>query len=393
MSSKIVIVGSGIAGLSAAQAARQQNASASILILSAERDLPYYRLRICEAVADPAALDTLTVEPQAYYDTQRIELRLGTQVVAIDRRAKIIKLADGSQETYDKLILATGSSSLVPPLEGVKRPGVRTLWTLENARQLTAELTPGQRVVVIGGGLLGLLAADHIQRRGVQATVLELANRLLANQLDEGGSAVFKRQAEKTGVRFELSAETAEIFGQTDDPQSPAAGVRLKDGRVIEADLVLLSIGVRANSQLAAEAGLPITRRIVTDTRMQTEDPGIFAAGDAAEPDQYWFGLWPVSMEQGRVAGINAAGGEAVFAKEIPPYFIQTLGTEVAVQGDKGGPGELEADIDLEQDPMAGTYRKLVYRGGLLTGFMLVGDTRDMITLQKKLGRRRGEVV
>lgn len=393
MSSKIVIVGSGIAGLSAAQAARQQNPSASILILTAERDLPYYRLRICEAVADPAALDTLTVEPQAYYDAQRIELRLGTQVVAIDRRAKIIKLADGSPETYDKLILATGSSSLVPPLEGVKRPGVRTLWTLENARQLTAELTPGQRVVVIGGGLLGLLAADHIQRRGVQATVLELANRLLANQLDEGGSAVFKRQAEKTGVRFELSAETAEIFGQTDDPQSPAAGVRLKDGRVIEADLVLLSIGVRANSQLAAEAGLPITRRIVTDIRMQTEDPDVFAAGDAAEPEQYWFGLWPVSMEQGRVAGINAAGGEAVFAKEIPPYFIQTLGTEVAVQGDKGGPGELEADIDLEQDPFSGTYRKLVYRGGLLSGFMLVGDTRDMFSLQKKLGRRRGEVV
>ncbi|MDD2533460.1 MAG: FAD-dependent oxidoreductase [Eubacteriales bacterium] len=393
MSTKIVIIGSGIAGISAAEAARQQNLRAEIVLISEENDLPYYRLRLCEAIADPKALDALTIETQAHYDALNISVKLGQTVKAIDRLGKKISLTDGHEEAYDRLVLATGSSSFVPPLEGVQRPGVKTLWTLENVRQLTAELKPGHQVVVIGGGLLGLLAADHIQQRGAEATVLELSSRLLANQLDAVGSAIFQASAEKRGIHFALGAETAEIVGQYDEPHAPVAGVRLKDGRLIEADLVLLSIGVRANSQLAAAAGLPITRRIVTDLQMRTIDPDIFAAGDAAEPDEYWFGLWPVAMDQGRVAGTNAAGGDAIFAKNIPPYFIQTLGTEVAVQGDKGGPGEFEADIDVEQDPMRGTYRKLVYRGGVLCGFMLVGDTSEMLTLQKKIGKRRGESV
>ena len=159
MAQKIVIIGNSIAGISAAEAARQQDPQARIILLSAERDLPYYRLRLCEVLDNPANESDLTVEPREWYETNRFELRLGETVVAIDRSAKQLQLQNGATESYDRLVIASGSTSMVPPIEGVKRPGVKTLWTLADAREIAALLSPETRVVVIGGGLLGLLAA------------------------------------------------------------------------------------------------------------------------------------------------------------------------------------------------------------------------------------------
>ncbi|MBP1757655.1 MAG: nasD, partial [Firmicutes bacterium] len=320
----------------------------------------------------------------------RFELRLNEKVVAIDRPAKLVQLASGATESYDRLVIACGSTTLVPPIDGVKRPGVMTLWTMAEARGIAALLNPQVRVVVIGGGLLGLLAAHHIRRTGAQTTILERADRLIANQLDEAGSAVFKSHVDRLGIQVVLTADTQAIFGTDESPDSPAAGVRLSDGRIFEADLVLVSIGVRANIAFAEAAGLAITRRIVTNDAMQTNDPDIFAAGDAAEPDQYWFGLWSVAMDQGWVAGINAAGGNTVFAKTVPPYFVQAMDTQVVVQGDRGGPGEVEPTIELDHDIHGGKYRKLIYRNNILTGFMLVGDTSEFVELRRKLGQPRG---
>ena len=390
MVQKIVIIGSSIAGISAAEAARQQDPEARIILFSAEADLPYYRLRLCEILDNPAAESDLTIEPLAWYEKNRFELRLNQKVTAIDRVSKTVQLASGDSETYDRLVIASGSMSMVPPIDGVGRPGVMTLWTIADARAIAALLSPKTRVVVLGGGLLGLLAAHHIRRTGATTTILEKADRLIANQLDEAGSATFKGHVDRLGIRVEFGADTEAITGTDSSPDSPVTGVRLKDGRFIDADLVLVSVGVRANIAFAQAAGLTVTRRIATNAGMQTSDPDIFAAGDAAEPDQYWFGLWPVSMDQGWVAGINAAGGATVYSKYVPPYFVQAMDTQVAVQGDRGGPGEFEPEIDLDNDIPGGNYRKLIYRNNILTGLMLVGDTREFTSLQKKLGKPRG---
>jgi nitrite reductase (NADH) large subunit len=390
MAQKIVIVGGSIAGISAAEAARLQDPEAQIIFLSAENDLPYYRLRLCEVLDNPAVASDLTIEPREWYEAHRFELRLNEKVIAIDRQAKLVQLASGTAETYDRLVIACGSTSLVPPIEGVKRQGVKTLWTMAEAREIAALLTPQSRVVVIGGGLLGLLAAHHIRRSGAQTTILERADRLIANQLDEAGSAIFKGHVDQLGIQVVFAADTQAIIGADESSDSPAAGVRLSDGQVFAADLVLVSVGVRANIAFAEAAGLAVDRRIVTNTAMQTSDPDIFAAGDAAEPDQYWFGLWPVAMDQGWVAGINAAGGATVYSKTIPPYFVQAMDTQVAVLGDRGGPGEVEPTIELDHDIQGGKYRKLIYRNDVLTGFMLVGDTSEFVELKRKLGQPRG---
>ncbi len=390
MAQKIVIIGSSIAGISAAEAARQQDPKARIILLSAENDLPYYRLRLCEVLDHPEVESDLTIEPREWYEKNKFELRLNERVVALDRASKTVQLASGDAQTYDRLVIATGSMSMVPPIEGVNHPGVKTLWTLADAREIAALLSPRTRVVIIGGGLLGLLAAHHIRRTGATTTILEKADRLISNQLDEAGSATFKGHVDRLGIAVEFGADTQAIYSADNSPDGPVAGVRLGDGRVIDADLVVVSVGVRANISFAQAAGLAITRRIVTNAGMQTSDPDIYAAGDAAEPDQYWFGLWPVAMDQGRVAGINAAGGDTVYSKYIPPYIVQAMDTQVAVQGDRGGPGEVEPDIDLDHDIQGGNYRKLIYRNNILTGLMLVGDTREFISLQRKLGKARG---
>lgn len=383
MSRKIVIIGSSIAGISAAEAARRQDAQAQIVLLSADRDLPYYRLRLCEVLDDPSVEADLIIEQPSWYEQRQIDLRLDSEVVAIDRAAKILTLKKGSTIAYDKLIIASGSQSLVPPIQGIDLGHVYKLWTLADARKLASALKKDLRVVVIGGGLLGLLAADHISRTGAKVRILERGDRLIANQLDITGSAVFKKAVDTLGIAVEFSADTTEILSD---------GVKLADGRFIEADLILVSIGVKANIGFTDNTGLAATRRLVTDARMQTSDPDIYAAGDAAEPDQYWFGLWPVAMDQGWVAGINAAGGDTVYSKYIPPYLVQAMGTQVAVQGDRGASvdGQPDAAIELDHDVHGGIYHKLIYRGDIFTGFMLVGDTRDFVDLQKKLGHKRG---
>ncbi len=387
MADPIIIIGSSIAGVTAAEAARRQDPAADIRILTQDHFLPYYRLRICEVLDNPAISGQLALHPQKWYDEQRISLETDATVIAIEPAAKAIRLADGRAIAYRSLVIATGSQSFVPPINGIGRPGVKTLWSMQNALDISASLQKASRVIVIGGGLLGLEAAYHAKRHGLPTTVIEKAPRLLANQLDDDGSAVLADRVRQLDVEVVTSADIVEILGTTREPGSPVSGVKLADGRIFPADLVLASIGVRANIGLLDNSGITVQRRIMVDDHMRTSAPDIFAAGDVAELDGYWFGLWSVSRAQGLVAGANAAGGEAVFDKTIPPYIIRTMDTRVAVQGDKGLLSEPQYELDILLDKESGNYRKLIYRDGIFSGFMLVGDSADYARLQKQLGK------
>ena len=156
---------------------------------------------------------------------------------------------------------------------------------------------------------------------------------------------------------------------------------------MIKTDFILVSIGVHANTGLAEKAGIATGKRIRTDKTMQTSVAGIYAAGDAADPDDFWFGLWSVSRAQGLVAGTNAAGGDSLFDGTIPPYVINTMDTKVAVMGDKGTLSEPAYQVDVQMDVDRGNYRKLIYREGILCGFILVGDTHEFSKLQKEIGK------
>ena len=387
MQNPIIIIGSSIAGITAAEAAHRQDPAADILVLSQDRFPPYYRLRVCEVLDNPAIVDQLALHPPQWYADRQIRLELDTRVAAIYPAERQVGLADGRRLTYRSLVIASGSQSFIPPVTGIRRPGVHAIWTLQDALDTASDLTKATRAVVIGGGLLGLEAAWHARRRGLPTTVIEKAPRLLVNQLDEGGSAILTQRVRQQQVEVVTGADVTAVTGSTGEPDSPAAGVRLADGRFFPADLVLVSIGVRANINFLEGSGIAVQRRICADERMQTSQPDIYAAGDAAELDGYWFGLWSVSRAQGQVAGLNAAGGNARFDKAIPPYLINTMDTRVAVQGDKGIADQPEYELDVLMDPDSGNYRKLVYRDGIFSGFMLVGGNFDFNQLQKKIGQ------
>lgn len=384
---KIVIIGGGIAGAAAAEAARKQDPLAQITVLSKDSRLPYYRLRICEILDNPAVAGQLELHPAAWYTEHGITVLLETEAVQINPKNQTIELTAGPAIPYDALILATGSESFVPPIPGIDRPGVYTLWTVADALQVEEALRQAKHALVIGGGMLGLEAAYRISRKGTATTVVEKLPRLLANQLDESGSEIFANHVRECGISVVTSGDIVSIGGIDGFKQSPVSHVRMADGTTIDADFILVSIGVHANTGLAGPAGIATGKRIRTDKTMRTSVAGIYAAGDAADPDDFWYGLWSVSRAQGLIAGTNAAGGDSLFDGTIPPYVINTMDTRVAVLGDKGMLSEPAYKVDVLMDVDSGNYRKLVYREGILCGFILVGDTHDFSKLQKEIGK------
>lgn len=374
----IVIIGNGAAAVSAAEAARKQNADAQITLFSEDPHLPYFRPRLAEVLADEGMEEKILLHPQDWYDKNNIHLSLDTHVMSIDTQNKKIVL-EGGRVPYDKLILATGSKSFVPPIKGVEHKGVYTLWTLDQAKELRSELNKKDNVIVIGGGLLGLEAAWQLHRGGSHVTVIESFDRLLGNQMDEKGSALFKAKVESLGITVFTGASTKEILAKNDQ----VTGVELSTGEVLPAKAVLVSTGVRARTELAEAAGIQIDRRIVVNNKMETNHPDIYAAGDNAELEGKWYGLWTISTQEGAVAGKNAAGGEAEYVMPVPPYMLNTMDTKVMSAGSLKTDEGQRVELTVDEDKFL--YKKLVYKDGELQGFLLMGDTAEGMKLRKEL--------
>ncbi|MDD2214627.1 MAG: FAD-dependent oxidoreductase [Oscillospiraceae bacterium] len=384
MAEKILIIGASAAGIAAASGARQQSAAAEIVVLSKEPDLPYFRTRLCAVLESPRAADQILLHKPSWYTDRQIELRLNTEVREILPQQHQVRLADQSLLGYDRLILATGSRSFMPPLEGSGLDGVCTLWTLADARRIEARLPGVKKAVVIGGGLLGLEAAYALSRRGIDTTIIEFAPRLLVKQLDEAASALFTRHVEHLGIHVVTSGNCQKLESLADQPA--VAAVCLADGRRFEADLVMVSTGVRAQTEVAVHTPLAVDRCFVADTRMQTNLPDIYAAGDDAICEHRWYGLWSIAQAQGRVAGINAAGGTAVLDMPVPPYLVNTMGTKIASAGRLNAENQdPQYREEVSQDQARGYYRKLTFSGEQLTGYCLLGDTAEFSQLQKRL--------
>ena len=213
---RIVIIGSGIAGLSAAEAARKTDPEAQILILTENPHLPYHRPRLPGVIMDPDSVDKIILHDQAWYQDKNLDLRRGVRVKAVDTDQHSVQLEEGESITYDKLILATGSRSFMPPMPGNDLEGVFTLWTLDDALAISDYIKGAKTAVVIGGGLLGLETAYALKQRGLDTTILERGAALLARQLDDRSSAMFQEQVERVGVKVLKNASTKEIQADPD---------------------------------------------------------------------------------------------------------------------------------------------------------------------------------
>lgn len=360
----LVIVGAGVAGTTAAEGARRTDPSLRIVLISGEPVLPYYRLNLTRFLAGEVDEAALAMCGRQWLDDQGVEWIEG-EVVAIHRGERTLALRDGSQLSYDRLILATGSHPFVPPMAGVDLDGVFTLRTLQDARGIVERAGSGSRCVCIGGGLLGLETAGALAGRGLSVSVLEGHGWLLPRQLAEPAGRMLQDELEGLGIAVHGPARARELAGE-----GRVTGVVLGDGRELAADLVVIATGVRPNSHLARRCDLTVRSGVIVDDRMATTDPAIFAAGDVAEHGGRVYGIWPASFSQGEVAGINAAGGSAAFPGIAPANSLKVLKTDIYSIGEIL-PGD--ASYQVLEERTADTYVRLVVRDGVLVGANVLG--------------------
>jgi nitrite reductase (NADH) large subunit len=382
---RLVVIGNGIAGITAADHARRNHAGCTIDVIGRERHHLYNRMAITRLIHGRSAMQGLYLMPDGWYDRNRITPWLNTRAAAIDRGRSEIRLATGEALRYDRLIIASGSSSFVPPIEGFGVPGTFVLREAEDAMAIRSYVQErrARQAVVAGGGLLGLEAAYALHQFGLRATVVEIGDRLLRRQLDERGSLFLHKYLEALGLEVVLAASAASVH---EDERVRA--VKLGDGRELTCDLLLVSAGITPNLELAQEAGLAVGRAITVDDHMRSSDPDVYAVGDAAEHGGVVWGLWPTAVEQGRVAGINAVGGNERYGGTLPVTMLKVTGVHLTSIGRFHRESD-DTEIALD-DPVETRYRKLVIRpDGTIAGAILLGYALEAPGLVDAVRERR----
>jgi nitrite reductase (NADH) large subunit len=371
----IVVIGGGIAGLSAAEAARKASPGALITLVCQEEVLPYYRLNLTRYLAGEIQASELPIHPQSWYAEQEITVLQGAEVVAVNRSAGSVSLKGHPDLHYDKLILTMGAHPSVPPIPGADKQNVVTLRTRRDAETILSRAQPGTSCVIIGGGVLGLEAAAALARRSVRVTLMEGFDWLLPRQLNQAAGERLAAAALALGISLICTAQVKDLAGQ-----ECVSGVLLENGVSVPADLVIISTGVRSNSYLARKAGLEVNSGVVVDQHLRTNDPDIYAAGDLAEFLGMVYGTWAPSQFQGTIAGMNAAGGDPAIFSGIPrSNSLKVLGVDLFSIG-LVHPEDASYRVFEE---LNGHYQQFVFRDSHLVGAILLGDTGIAPTLKK----------
>lgn len=379
-----VILGNGAAGLSAAKAIRERDKTGSVIMISNEAYPTYNRPMLTKSMVAELDAKEILVEPEAWYQENNIHLLLEKEVTGIHTDKKEITLSDGTALKYTKLIYALGSECFVPPIPGTDKPEVVAIRRMSDIEKIEAMLDRVQNVVVIGGGVLGLEAAWELKKNRKQVVVLEAAPQIMGRQLDEGASQMLTDISRSNGIDIHAGVQIASIEGE-----SSVTGVKLADGREFPAELVIVSAGVRANVGAAKNAGLDINRGIVVNADMSTSDENIFACGDCAEYEGINYAIWPQALEQGKVAGANAAGDALTYATVSAGLSFHGMNTGLYAIGDNGkNPNLIYRTVEFK-DMGRKQYEKYYFLNNRLCGAILIGDTSKMAFVTEAVEQKK----
>lgn len=367
---RLILVGNGMAGMRTLEELLALAPDKySITVFGAEPHGNYNRILLSPLLAGETHRADIMLHEPHWYAERGITLHTGQPVTRIDRRRRRVIAADGLDLPYDRLLLATGSTPFILPVPGVDLPGVSVFRTLADVETLLERSTSARRAVVIGAGLLGLEAAVGLHKRGLAVTVVHRHDWPLERQLDAAAGALLVRELEQRGLHLRLGAETAALLGET-----AVSGVQLRDGSVLDAELVVMAVGIRPNTELARAAGLHCERGVLVDDTMQTFDPRIYAVGECVQHRNAVYGLVAPLWEQAAVCANHLAGwGYARYAGSVAPARLKVSGLEVYSAGNPDGPGE----SIVFSDPARGIYKKLLIDNNRLTGAVLCGDVAD----------------
>jgi nitrite reductase (NADH) large subunit len=373
MSEPLVIIGKGMAAtrlvdeLSATSLGRH-----AIAVVGSEPRTAYNRVLLSPLLAGEIPEADIELRPPSWWRARGVSTFYGAAATAIDRGAKTVTLSNGLTLPYGKLVLATGSLPVRPPIPGADLAGIMTFRDIRDVERMRTKAAAAARVVVIGGGLLGLEAAYGLHRAGARVTLLHLMDRLMERQLDATAARLLARSIAARGIDIRLSVTTKRFFGTGD-----VAGVETGDGEVLPADLVVIATGVRPRIDLAAAAGLATGRGVLVDDGLATSDPDIFAIGECAEHRGQVYGLVEPAYEQARILAARLAGRSATYSGSVLSTNLKVSGVNVFSAGEFEAAEGTQTAILLDEN--AGIYRKFVIRDGVLVGCILVGDTSSAL--------------
>lgn len=383
---KVVVVGNNVAGTTFAKALRDADKEVEIDIFTDE-DVPYYaRPKLIDFVAGAIGEREVLFYPVEWYEKNRLSLHLGSKVAKVDVEGKSVQIGQ-EWSHYDKLVLANGSSAFLPPFKGLPKDNVFTLRTLEDAKRIREAASGASRVVIIGGGLLGLETARALSTGfpGLEVTILEYAEHLLMRQLDHEGAKILQDWISRTGTKVLTKAETEELLGEG----SAATAVKLKDGRAIECDMVVVSAGARSDLSLAKDAGLEANRGVKVDGSLRTSAEDVYAIGDVAEFEGKVWGMIPPALDQARVAAKKVLGTDGPdYQGTVPSNTLKVMGIDLTSIGTVRSEHETpEAGFEEIRalTPDNKVYKKFVLRDGVMIGAILLGTKKETAKVSKMI--------
>ncbi len=385
-----IIIGNSAAGISAAEAIRQNDKAAKVLIFSDEDYPAYCRCLISYYLAGDVREEKILYRLQDFYRENNIELFLNKKVARIDPKKNRITLEDKTQVDYDALLIATGASPKFPETKGIKKKGVFGLRTIKDAKEISGLLPITKAACVLGGGLVGLKAAYALKKRNIGVKVVIKSRQVLSQMLDFEAAGLVQKRLEENGVEFILGQDVTEIIGNGD-----IKAIKLDSGKAFEASLVVVGKGVTSNLDLIKETEIKFNEGIITNNLLQTNIPNIYTAGDCAENFDVTLGqlsvnaLWPVAIEQGRVAGTNMAAGNMDYAGSLGMNSIEFFGLaaiSLGIYKVKDGDTGFE-ELKLH-DTKANLYKKIILKDNFAVGAILVGDIKNSGVLLRLIRER-----
>jgi nitrite reductase (NADH) large subunit len=393
MSEPLVIIGNGMAAARFVdEMAKRSLGRYAIAVIGDEPRLAYNRVLLSSVLAGEIESRDIELKSTGWWKDHGVTLKYGCAASAIDTARRTVSLANGASIGYSKLVLATGSQALRLNMPGADLAGVHTFRDSRDVSILLELAKDKKRVVVIGGGLLGLEAAYGLAKAGSPVTLLHLMDKLMERQLDTDAAMLLKQRVEEKGVAVHLNASTARIVGE-----SAVEAVELTDGRLIAADAVIFAAGIRPNTSLAQDAGLTVNRGVVVDDTMSTSAEDIFALGECVEHRGVCYGLVEPAYEQAKILADHLAGKNSRYGGSVVSTNLKVSGVNVFSAGDfEGREG---SETMTFRDVRRGTYKKLIIADGLLTGAVLVGDTQDalwyleLIRTQKPVAKMRNDLM
>ena len=372
-----LVIGGGTAGMNALRTIREEEGERSeITLVSAER--PYSRMVL------PYYLDRSIAESHVFTATAavlaewNVKTHLGRRAAALDTRAGVCTLDDGTKLAYDDCLVATGSSAVRAPVSGADGRGVHSFWTLDEARGVLAHIAPGSHVVMIGAGFIAFTILNSILALGARLTIVEIAPRILPRMIDPTGAELVEGWLRRHGVAVRTSAAVTRV-----EDRGARTRLRFKGGRDILCDVVIMATGIKTNLEWLAGSGVRVNRGIVVDERLRSSVANVYAAGDVAEGHDLVTGepavhaIEPTAQEHGRVAGANMAGRDTTYRGSLSMNIVEVCHLDVASFGAWDDPG---AEAFTAVHPERPAYRKLLWRGDRLTGALILGRSSDVWT-------------